>query len=81
MTPPFDPAPGCRWTPSRKAEVLRQLRSGEITLNEALSRYSLTLEEVDAWQMAARKAGQDGLRADNVRPPAERPKPAQGRLL
>ena len=82
MEPRVDLSPGCRWTVARKAELLRQLRAGEVTLKQALSRHALTLEEVDAWQMAARKAGQDGLVASKVRPPAERPAaPAQGRLL
>lgn len=69
-----------RWCASRKAEVLRRLRAGELTLNEALARFNLTLEEVDAWQMAERKAGREGLKASAIRASSDR-KPVQGGLF
>ena len=62
-----------RWTASRKAELLARLRARIITLPDALRRYRLTLEEVDQWQQAHRRAGQPGLKATA--------QPQQGRLL
>lgn len=74
-----DGAPEARcihWTPARKAEVLRRVADGEMTVGRALSRYALTLEEFEAWRAAHKRAGQGGLR---VTQPA--PAPTQGRLL
>jgi hypothetical protein len=84
---PGDPLPNgrtepsaVRWCPSRKAEVLRRLRAGELTLNDALERFRLTLEEGDAWQMAERRAGRAGLKATAIRASSDR-KPVQGGLF
>jgi hypothetical protein len=47
-------------------------------LNEALSRFNLTLEEVEAWRAAHREYGRRGLRLGTHR--ADVP-PIQGTLL
>lgn len=62
-----------RWTPARKAEVLRRIHAGEITRGEAMHRWRISVEELDAWLTAHRRAGQDGLKATSA--------PEQGRLL
>jgi Protein of unknown function (DUF1153) len=43
-----------RWTIRRKAAVVVAVRSGTITMEEALRRYQLTEEEFLSWQRAFR---------------------------
>ncbi len=46
------PAPGTtRWVIRRKAEVVAAVRGGLLSLEEACSRYQLTVEEFLAWQL------------------------------
>src|SRR5437588_1906694 len=45
------PAPGTRrWVIRRKAEVVAAVRGGLLSLEEACTRYTLTVEEFLAWQ-------------------------------
>jgi len=44
------PAGVGRWTARRKAEIVIALRGGLLSLEEASERYSLTVEELAAWQ-------------------------------
>jgi len=45
------PPPGTkRWVPRRKAEVVAAVRGGLLSLQEACSRYSLTVDEFRSWQ-------------------------------
>jgi hypothetical protein len=60
------PAPTRRWTARRKAEVLIAVRSGKITIEQALCRYQLTEEEFLAWQYAFDQYGIAGLRATRL---------------
>ena len=46
---PTMPAP-TRWVIRRKAEVVAAVRDGLLTLEEACSRYMLTVEEFLSWQ-------------------------------
>lgn len=62
-----------RWTPARKAEVLRRIQRGELTAGEALNRWRISVEELDAWVQAHRRGGREALKATTP--------PAQGRLL
>ncbi len=55
-----------RWVIRRKAEVVAAVRGGLLTLEEACSRYTLTLEEFLAWQKAIDQFGMPGLRATRV---------------
>jgi hypothetical protein len=76
--PPGESAPlGIRWTEARKEEVLRRLDTGAVRLNEALSRWNLTLEEVEAWRSAHKVYGRRGLRLGVHRADV----PEQGGLL
>jgi len=55
-----------RWVPRRKAQVVAAVRGGLISLDEACTRYALTVEEFLSWQTAVRQFGLDGLRATHA---------------
>jgi transposase-like protein len=56
-----------RWVARRKAAVLRAIRSGAISVEEACRRYELSEEELLAWQRAFEAHGLPGLRASRLR--------------
>jgi hypothetical protein len=61
----------------RKAAVVTAVRSGRISLEEALRRWQLTEEEYRAWERAFEKHGLSGLRATRLqqyRPRQRRPR-------
>ncbi len=51
-----------RWVIHRKAEVVAAVRGGLLTLEEACSRYCLSVEEFISWQNAIERNGLPGLR-------------------
>jgi len=55
-----------RWVARRKAAVVAAVRSGRITMEEALRRYQLTEEEFLSWQRAFEVHGLAGLRATRI---------------
>jgi hypothetical protein len=55
-----------RWVVRRKAAVVAAVRSGRITIEEALRRYQLTEEEFLSWQRAFDSHGLPGLRATRI---------------
>lgn len=55
-----------RWVVRRKAAVILAVRSGRITLEEALRRYQLTEEEYRSWERAFDTHGLAGLRATRL---------------
>ena len=55
-----------RWVIRRKAEVVAAVRGGLLSLEEACTRYTLTVEEFLAWQHAIDRFGLAGLRATRV---------------
>jgi hypothetical protein len=55
-----------RWVASRKAIVVDAVVHQLISRNEALSRYGLSEEELDAWIAAALLYGRDALKATAV---------------
>ena len=55
-----------RWVIRRKAAVVAAVRSGRITMEEALRRYQLSEEEFLSWQRAFETHGLAGLRATRV---------------
>ncbi len=57
------PANTVRWVARRKAAVVAAVRSGRITMEEALRRYQLSEEEFLSWQRAFEAYGLAGLRA------------------
>ena len=60
------PANTTRWVPSRKADVVRAIRSGVIDRAEACLRYALSVEELRLWERAIDAAGTAGLRVTRV---------------
>jgi hypothetical protein len=60
-------APGTkRWVIRRKAEVIAAVRGGLLSLEEACSRYTLTVEEFRAWQYSIDRHGLAGLRTTRI---------------
>ena len=51
-----------RWVIRRKAEVVAAVRGGLLSLEEACSRYTLTVDEFLSWQMSIDQHGLAGLR-------------------
>ena len=61
------PAPRTkRWVIRRKAEVIAAVRGGLLTLEEACSRYSLTVDEFLSWQSSIDRHGLAGLRTTRI---------------
>ena len=56
-----------RWVVRRKAEVVAGVRGGLITLDEALKRYDLTIDEFRSWQRLLDNHGLEGLRATRLK--------------
>jgi hypothetical protein len=55
-----------RWVIRRKAEVVAAVRGGLISLDEACSRYTLTVDEFLSWQRSIDAHGLKGLRATKI---------------
>jgi hypothetical protein len=60
------PANTSRWVARRKAEVVGAVQAGLLTLDEALARYKLTLEEFTGWQRALYRHGLRGLQVTHA---------------
>jgi hypothetical protein len=56
------PAGFGHWVPRRKAEVVAAVRGGLLTMDEALQRYNMTIEEYAGWERAVAHFGLSGLR-------------------
>ena len=55
-----------RWVIRRKAEVVAAFRGGLLSLEEACTRYTLTVEEFLAWQYSIDRHGLAGLRTTRI---------------
>jgi hypothetical protein len=60
------PANTKRWVIRRKAEVVAAVRSGTISLEDACSRYKLSIEEFLSWQRLIDSHGLAGLRVTRL---------------
>ncbi|HZV58110.1 MAG TPA: DUF1153 domain-containing protein [Sphingobium sp.] len=60
------PSPNSPWTPRRKAEVVAAVTGGLLTVDEALERYNLSVEEFAGWQRAVDRHGVPGLRQTRI---------------
>jgi hypothetical protein len=61
------PEPGTkRWVIRRKAEVVAAVRGGLLTLDEACTRYGLSVDEFLTWQNAVAMHGVAGLRTTRL---------------
>ena len=55
-----------RWTAARKAAVIKGVRQGLLTIEEACERYNLTIDEYRAWERDFDSHGEPGLRSTRV---------------
>ncbi|MBI1339065.1 DUF1153 domain-containing protein [bacterium] len=61
------PPPGVqRWVTRRKAEVVAAVRGGLLTVDDALRRYELSVEEYAGWERLYDRFGVKGLRATRL---------------
>ncbi len=60
------PADTERWVASRKAQVVRAVREGRLSLDEACHRYRLSGEEFLCWQRMIERHGVQGLRVTRL---------------
>ncbi|WP_226893263.1 CtrA inhibitor SciP [Nisaea sediminum] len=60
------PANTKRWVVSRKAQVVRAVEDGTITLEQACERYSLSHEEFSNWRELIKVHGTRALRATRI---------------
>jgi hypothetical protein len=82
MTGDLPPPDTKRWVARRKAAVVSAVRSGGITLEEALRRWQLTEEEYRSWEQAFERHGLSGLRTTRLqqyRPSRPPRRPRSGR--
>ena len=55
-----------RWVIRRKAEVVAAVRGGRLSLEDACSRYALTMDEFLSWQASIDDHGLAGLRTTRI---------------
>ncbi len=55
-----------RWVASRKAAVVKAIRHGLLTHQEALEIYDLSDEELNAWHVAVEQHGEVALKATTI---------------
>ena len=55
-----------RWVIGRKAQVVAAVRGGLLPLDEACSRYMLTIDEFLSWQDSVDRYGLAGLRSTRI---------------
>ncbi len=60
------PADTERWVARRKAQVVAAVQAGLLTLDEALARYKLSLEEYAGWQRGLYRHGLRGLQITHL---------------
>ncbi|HEY5724097.1 MAG TPA: DUF1153 domain-containing protein [Allosphingosinicella sp.] len=60
------PADTERWVARRKAQVVAAVQAGLLSLDDALTRYKLTLEEFTGWQRALYRHGLRGLQVTQL---------------
>ena len=60
------PAHATRWDARSKAKVVAAVQAGILTIEEACTRYWLSLEEFASWQRALSAEGVEGLKAGHL---------------
>lgn len=60
---PGEPGGGDRWVVSKKFELLRRIRAGEIDFDQACARFDLSAEELETWMRRETVFGAAGLKA------------------
>lgn len=56
-----------RWVASRKGAVVKAVAFGLLSREQALDRYQLSEEELDAWIAAVERHGEDALKATLIK--------------
>jgi hypothetical protein len=56
-----------RWVARRKATVVKAVKFGLITRDDAMSRYALSEEELEAWIRAIERHGMNALKATRLK--------------
>lgn len=56
------PADTIRWTPNKKATVVKAVIAGIVSLQEVLGRYHMTGTEFEIWKEGLQTDGADGLK-------------------
>lgn len=51
-----------RWVASRKARVVKAVKFGLLTIEEALAKYQLSADELESWALAVERHGEDALK-------------------
>lgn len=59
---PGEPGGGDRWVVSKKLELIRRIRAGEIAFDQACARFDLSAEELETWVRRQTKFGSTGLK-------------------
>ena len=76
------PAPEThRWVASRKAAVVRAVTHGLISADFACRRYGLSEEELDSWQRAVARHGEQALKATSIQRFRDDPSPETPAIL
>lgn len=60
------PGPNIHWVIRRKAALIKAVRTGTMTKEEACLRYALSPEEYGSWERLVERHGVKGLRATHV---------------
>lgn len=61
------PSDTIRWSPRRKARIVEAVRSGRVSLDDALALYKISIDEFLLWQRSIDKHGDfRGLRVRNI---------------
>lgn len=55
-----------RWVASRKATVVKAVKFGLLTKDEAKSRYHLSDDELEAWAVAVDRFGEEALKTTSL---------------
>lgn len=63
---PLPPPHSGRWVVRHKAQIVAAVHKGTMTVQEALDRYHLTIEEFLSWQRALEAHGVPGLRVTRL---------------
>src|SRR6516165_9286927 len=69
------PQPKLKWTPKRKADVVKDVECGKKTIEDTLRQYQLSYEEFMAWKRDLDTHGQPGLRTTRVQQYRSKPRP------
>jgi hypothetical protein len=56
-----------RWTFKRKAELIKLIRSWEVSISEVLAQNNITIEEYREWEILYDKHGEQSLKATKLK--------------